>query len=700
MESSDCTNRLINETSPYLLQHAHNPVDWYPWSGEAFEKAEKEEKPVFLSIGYSACHWCHVMEEESFSDERIAKILNEHFVSIKVDREERPDIDEVYMNAVQVMTGSGGWPLSVFLTPEGVPFYGGTYFPPASIYGRPSFDRVLLTIAQEWKNNRAKMADSAEKISKVIMSLNEQAEFETLSLDILKNANSYLKGIFDSVNGGFGPAPKFPQPGSLSMLLGYWHRTADQKSLAMVELTLAAMAKGGIRDHLGGGFHRYSVDSQWLVPHFEKMLYDQALLSRVYMQAYQATGKEVYAKVAKEIFDYVLRDMTNAGGGFYSAEDADSEGEEGAFYVWEREEIKRTLAPRIADIFIEYYGVTEEGNFENRKNILHVANPAENLAKKFQENIGNVEKILSQARSALLEHRSKRPRPAKDDKIIAGWNGLMISSLAYGGAILCEQKYVNAAERCANFILDTLIHDDRLMRYYRNGKVVGMGVLDDYAFLAMGLIDLYQATFDAGWVASAKKLTQQMIKLFSDEDGGFYLTGKDAEHLFLCSKSAYDSGIPSGNSVAALVLLKLGRLTMEQHFTERAKQLLYAYSGQLIQSPASLGTMLTALDFWIGPTQEIVIVGDRQRVDTKEMLQLIYRAFLPNAVILFHQSGEAGKDIEKIVSFIQNLAAVNGQATAYICDNYVCKQPVTSFEDLKLELGKISPLRDALRQKR
>ncbi|MFZ0035467.1 MAG: thioredoxin domain-containing protein [Sedimentisphaerales bacterium] len=679
---TDYTNRLINQTSPYLLQHAHNPVDWYPWSEEAFEKAKKEDKVVFLSIGYSACHWCHVMEKESFSDKRIAKILNEYFVSIKVDREERPDIDEVYMNAVQAMTGSGGWPLSVFLTPEGKPFYGGTYFPPTDLYGHPGFDRVLLAIAQEWKNNRTKLADSAGEIIETIASLSKQDESEALSLEVIKNANSYLKAIFDEVNGGFGPAPKFPQPGSLSMLLGYWHRTADQKSLEMVELTLAAMARGGMYDQLGGGFHRYSVDSQWLTTHFEKMLYDQASLSRVYIQAWQATSKEVYAKIAREIFDYVLRDMTDAGGGFYSAEDADSEGKEGAFYVWEQEGIKKILAPKNAEIFNEYYGVTKEGNFEDGKNILHVANS--------EETPRNIESILSEAHLALLEHRSKRPRPNRDDKIIAGWNGLMISSLAYGGAVLDENKYTDAAERCANFILDALICDGRLMRYYRSGKVVGPGFLDDYAFMAMGLIDLYQATFDARWLAEAKKLTQQTIELFDDEDGGFYTTGKDAERLFLRSKSAYDSGVPSGNSAAALVLLKLGRLTMEQRFTERAKRLLDAYSGQLVQSPIPLNAMLGALDFWIGPVQEIVIAGDICQEDTKEMLKLVRNTFLPNSVFLFHQTGPAGSDIEQIAPYIRQQRAVNSKATAYICNNHVCKQPITSIADLKLELGKIS----------
>jgi len=686
-QTKEITNRLINETSPYLLQHAHNPVDWYPWSKKAFEAAKRENKPVFLSIGYSACHWCHVMERESFSDRHIAKILNEHFISIKVDREERPDIDEVYMNAVQAMTGSGGWPLSVFLTPQGKPFYGGTYFPPKDLHGLAGFNRILITIAQMWENSRTKVIDSAGQISEALTGLSQQTRSETLSLEILSNANYQLKNIFDGTNGGFGSAPKFPQPGALSMLLGYWHRTKDPESLEMVEAMLAAMAKGGMYDQLGGGFHRYSTDAQWLVPHFEKMLYDQALLSRVYIQAFQATGKETYAKIAGEIFDYVLRDMTDAGGGFYSAEDADSEGKEGAFYVWQKQEIQNILGPKNAEIFNEYCGITDKGNFEDGKNILHIANSVEALAKKFQEKPENIESILMDARSVLLEHRAKRPRPGKDDKIITGWNGLMISSLAFGGAVLNEQKFIEAGKKCADFLLNTLLDKGRLMRYYRSGKVTSLAVLDDYAFLIMGLIDLYQATFEAKWLAEAKKLTEQMIELFDDESGGFYLTGKDAERLFLRSRPMYDSGIPGGNSIAALVLLKLGRLTMERRFAERAKLLLDSYSGQMTKAPTSITFMLTALDFWLGPAQEIVIAGDLSREDSKEMLKLIRNTFLPNSVILFHQTPDSG--IEQIVPHIRQQTAINGKASVYICNNYVCSRPVTGIAELKSELGRI-----------
>jgi uncharacterized protein YyaL (SSP411 family) len=678
------TNRLADETSPYLLQHAHNPVDWYPWSKEAFKIAAKLDKPVFLSIGYSTCHWCHVMERESFTNERIAKIMNEHFVSIKVDREQRPDVDDVYMTAVQMMTGSGGWPLSVFLTPDGKPFYGGTYFPPRDMYGRKGFDHVLLAIADAWKNKRAELLESADKVSSILRQSSEEPGKEVLSTGILNKSYLHLKQIYDGTYGGFGSAPKFPQPTNLSMLLSYWNRTRDKAALAMVETTLEAMAKGGMYDHLGGGFHRYSTDSRWLVPHFEKMLYDQALLGIVYVQAYQVTGKEDYARVASEIFDYVLRDMTDSKGGFYSAEDADSEGKEGLFYVWEPKEIDEVLGTKNARIFNEYYGVTREGNFEHGKSILNIKKSVGELAKQFKQDPKAIETVLAKGRSKLLEHRSKRIRPHLDDKVIAGWNGLMISALAYGGAALDEKKYINAATRAADFTLTTLRRDGRLMRYYRAGKVIDLAYLDDYAFVITGLLDLYEATFDARRLAEAKELAEQMIELFVDEDrGGFYLTGNDAERLIVRSKPGYDGAVPTGNSVAALVLFKIGRLTMDTRFTNEAERVLKAFSGQIQQSPTSLSAMLIALDFSIGPAREIVIAAEARRPDTEEMLTLIHGRFLPNKVVLLHQTGKAGEAIEKIVPFVRWQAAINGKATAYVCQNYVCKQPVNEINALK-----------------
>ncbi|MFQ6035548.1 MAG: thioredoxin domain-containing protein [Sedimentisphaerales bacterium] len=685
------TNRLINESSPYLLQHAHNPVDWYPWGNEAFERAKKNDIPIFLSIGYSTCHWCHVMEQESFDNEWTARIMNEHFVSIKVDREQRPDVDAIYMNAVQMMTGSGGWPLSVFLTPEGKPFYGGTYFPPKDMYGRPGFDRVLLAIAEMWKNKRQELLNSAAKLSQVLKETSLQVGQETLSPDILNEAYSYLEKIFDSTYGGFGSAPKFPQASNLSMLLGYWYRTGNEKALAMVETTLDAMAKGGIYDHLGGGFHRYSTDTRWLVPHFEKMLYDQALLSRAYVQTYQVTGKTAYARIAREIFDYVLRDMTDTEGGFYSAEDADSEGKEGTFYVWHPGLIEQILGAEKAKIFNEHYGVTKTGNFEDGKSILNISKSVEQLAKQFKKDPSAIEDILAQGRSKLLQYRAKRPRPYRDDKIITSWNGLMISSMAYGGAVLQQARYVNAAGKAAEFVLAKLCKNGRLMRYYRKDKAVELGFLDDYAFMIMALLDLYEATFDVKWLVEARRLAEQMIELFCDEvGGGFFLTGKDTERLIVRNKPSYDGAVPSGNSVAALALLKLSRLTIQQRFTDQAKQVFETFSSQLVQSPASLSSMLIALDFWFGPTQEIVIAGEPQQTDTKEMLKLVRSNFLPNAIVLFHETGEAGQAIEKEVAFVKGQVVVDSRATAYLCENYVCKSPVNKTDDLRKILSDIS----------
>ncbi|MHC4645205.1 MAG: thioredoxin domain-containing protein [Planctomycetota bacterium] len=684
------TNRLINESSPYLLQHAHNPVDWYGWGSEAFERAKREDKPIFLSIGYSTCHWCHVMERESFESEPIAEVMNKHFVSIKVDREQRPDVDAIYMNAVQMMTGSGGWPLSVFLTPEGKPFYGGTYFPPQDSYGRPDFERLLVAIADAWKGRRQELIESAGKISGILEQSGERTGAGRLSREVLETAYLSLAQSFDSTHGGFGRAPKFGQPSNLSMLLRYWYGSGDEKALAMVEATLDAMAKGGIYDHIGGGFHRYSTDAQWLVPHFEKMLYDQALLGMIYVQAYQATGKKTYARVAREVFDYVLRDMTDAEGGFYSAEDADSEGEEGLFYVWQPNQIEDILGEKEAGVFNAYYGVTKNGNFEDNRSILNVTESAEKLAEELKLGRAEMENILARARSRLLEHRSRRVRPHRDDKVIAGWNGLMISSMAYGGAALQEEKYFGAAVKAAEFVLGTLRQNGRLTRYYREGNVVGLGFLDDYAFMILGLLDLYEATFDAKWLAEARRLAEQMMELFADETGGFFLSGRDAERLIVRSKPGYDGAVPSGNSVAALALLKLGRLTMEQQFADHGEKVLDGFSGQLAQSPVSLTAMLAALDFWLGPTQEIVIAGDPEMADTKQMLKAVRSSFLPNAVVVFHSSGKVGKAIEREVPFVAGQVAIDNKPTAYVCENYVCRQPVNGVNKLESLLAEIS----------
>ena len=680
------TNRLAKETSPYLHQHAHNPVDWYPWGREAFEKAKNEDRPVFLSIGYSTCHWCHVMEHESFEDEKIAEIMNEHFVSIKVDREHRPDVDEIYMNAVVMMTGSGGWPLSVFLTPEGKPFYGGTYLPPRDAYGRPGFERVLLSVAEAWKNRRKELLNSAAKMSGLLQNQAPPTSDSNFSPEILNKAFVSFENSFDAVYGGFGTAPKFPQPTNLSMLLRYWHRTADNKALDMVEKTLDAMADGGIYDHVGGGFHRYSTDAQWLIPHFEKMLYDQALLSKVYLQAYQITKQQRYAQIAREIFDYVIRDMTDPAGGFYSAEDADSEGKEGTFYLWDPEQIDSVLDKENARIFNTYYGITNEGNFEEGKTILNISTSMEQIEKEFRKDRSAIENILSMAKAKIFQERAKRIRPHRDEKIITSWNGLMISSLAYGGAVLEENKYTEAAKRSAEFILNTLRKNGRLMRYYRDGHVVEKAFLDDYAFTVSGLIDLYEATFDVKWLIEAKSLSNQMIELFADtEKGGFFLTGRDSEKLIARTKPGSDGAIPSSNSVAAFVLLKLGRVAMDKHFTEQGGKVLNAFSQQLKLSPSYSSEMLRALDFRLGPTQEIIIAGKADMQDVKNMLKLIRGRFLPNSVMLLHEPHKENSALYNTVPFIKNQTAIDSKATAYLCENYVCKKPVNNigeFENL------------------
>jgi len=684
------TNRLADQASPYLLQHAHNPVDWYPWGEEAFARAREEDKPVFLSVGYSTCHWCHVMERESFEDEQTAELLNRDFVSIKVDREERPDVDDAYMKAVQMMTGSGGWPLSVFLTPDGRPFYAGTYFPPRAGFGRPSFRQVLQGIAEAWHERRAELLESAQTFTDALSRVAQGKPEQDLSPGVLRNAFEFLSSFFDDVNGGFGNAPKFPQPTMLVALLSYWHRTSDPEALEMVEKTLDAMDRGGIHDHLAGGFHRYSTDAEWLVPHFEKMLYDQALLGRVYIQAYQVTGKPRYAAVARDIFDYVLRDMTDADGGFYAAEDADSEGREGAFYVWRKEEIRDVLGQPESEIFCRAYGVTEQGNFEDGENVLHVAASTDELSRQFDKSAEEIEAALSEARHRLLERRNARPRPLRDEKIITAWNGLMIAAMAYGGAVLGEPHYTQAAARAAVYVFDTLQNRGRLMRYGRDGHVVEKAFLEDYAFLIFGLIDLHQASLEGKWLQEARGLAGQMIELFADEEaGGFFMTGADAERLIHHDKPAYDGAVPSGNSMAATVLLRLGRILMDDRFTAEGEKILRRFSGQLADSPAALTAMLPALDYRLGPSQEIVIAG--KTTEVQPLIDETRRHFLPNATLLLHAAGADGEGAAEAIPFVTDPTAIDGHAAAaYVCEDNACRRPVTAVEELRVVLAGIS----------
>ena len=685
------TNRLIDAASPYLLQHAHNLVDWHPWGSEAFERARREDKPIFLSIGYSTCHWCHVMESESFEDEAVAALLNERFIAIKVDREERPDVDETYMKAVQMLTGSGGWPLSVFLTPVGRPFYGGTYFPPQSMYGRPGFQQVLLAIAEAWRDRRDDLLGSAESIANALQGTGQAEASASLSHDILDKAFAQLAGVFDATDGGFGVAPKFPQPTTLTLLLNRWHRFGDREALTMATRTLDAMTAGGIHDHLGGGFHRYATDARWLVPHFEKMLYDQALLGKTYVQAYQVTGNGAYASVARDIFDYVLRDMTDPGGGFYAAEDADSEGREGTFYVWDADEARTVLGADAAALFLAAYGVTKDGNFEGGKSVLHVTRRAADLATEFDRSEQEIEAELAQARMRLFERREKRPRPHRDDKILAGWNGLMISALAYGGPVLGHAAYIEAAERAAGFVLETLQVEGRLMRYCRAGRVVEKAYLDDYAFLIGGLLDLYEASFDAKWLRQAKELAEQMIEHFADERrGGFFLAGHDAERLIVRNKPDHDGAIPSGNSAAALVLLKLSRITGEKRFTAQGQNVLETYATAMAAAPTGFTAMLLALDFHLGPTQEIVIAPAEAPDEAANLVREVRRHYLPNAVLLWHPPGSAGKAIETLSPFTARLDPVDGHAAAYVCADYACRRPAVTIDNVRQILRGIS----------
>ncbi len=708
MPQETYTNRLAQEKSPYLLQHAHNPVDWYPWGEEAFQKSRTENKPIFLSIGYSTCHWCHVMEEESFTNSGISKILNDYFVPIKVDREERPDVDHIYMQAVMVMTGSGGWPMSVFLTPDLKPFYGGTYFPPTDKWGRPGFITVLNTIHQKWASGREELIKSSEELTKAIQTETQHQATQSYELNekTLQAAFQQFESRFEHDKGGFSDAPKFPQGHILSFLLRYWKRSEEPHALLMVEKTLQEMALGGMYDQLGGGFHRYSTDREWRVPHFEKMLYDQAILSKAYLEAYQATGKQGYAKVAREIFDYVLRDMTGPEGAFYSAEDADSaldsnkpnEKREGAFYVWSQEEIVTILGKEKAEIFSYYFGVQSHGNalydpqgeFKNQ-NILYVDHSLGETAKKFQKGENEIEQILSESKKILFAIRGKRPRPHLDDKVLTDWNGLMISSLAFGSRVLKDIRYRDAAQKAADFLLVKMkTKEGRLMHRYRDNHVSVSGFLEDYAFFAHGLIDLYEATFDPRYLEEAIFFANEMHALFWDESkGGFFLTGKDAEQLISRAKDLYDGAIPSGNSVAALSLLRIGRLTMERKFEDWTQKTLDAFSPQLNQYSSGFAQMIIALDFLVGPTREIVIAGDENDQAVKEMIQEIYSRFLPNKVVVLHPSdGSAAKKIEALSAFTKNQVPLDGKATIYVCKNYVCDLPTTEIKKLKQLLEK------------
>jgi uncharacterized protein len=678
------TNRLAHETSPYLLQHAHNPVDWFPWGEEALALSQAEDRPIFLSIGYSACHWCHVMEHESFENEDTAALMNARFVCIKVDREERPDLDAIYMDAVQAMTGSGGWPMSVFLTPEGQPFYGGTYYPPAPRYGMPSFPQVLIAVSDAYANKREDIEGQAERLtaslarSGVIASSGDE-----LSTRILTEAVGKLQQYFDDQYGGFGDQPKFPQPMTLDFAMSQYARTGDADNLRIAETTLEKMAEGGIYDQLGGGFARYSVDRIWLVPHFEKMLYDNAQLLRSNLNLWKITGRELFRRVINETTDYVLREMTSPEGGFYSTQDADSEGEEGKFFVWTPAEIEAILGQADAAIFGQVYGVTARGNFEGHT-ILNIVRPIEQVAKNAGLTTAALEQRLGIMRQKLFIEREKRIKPGRDEKILAEWNGLMIHALAEVGVALDRPDALAAAQNAANFVLDKMSQPDgKLYRTYKDGQAKLNAYLEDYAAFVRGLIALYESTFDLRWLAEASRLTRLFLEQFGDSDGGgLFQTGADHERLVVRRKDFIDNAIPSGNSLAAESLLRLAKLTGTDGYRQEASRIFAPMASAMAQQPTGFGRLLGALDDFLHPSQEVAIVGDPDDPATQALLAVVRRRYLPHTVIALARPGE-----ENPLPLLAGRGLVNGKPAAYVCENFACKLPVTGVDELEKLLG-------------
>ncbi|HQA57641.1 MAG TPA: thioredoxin domain-containing protein [Acetivibrio sp.] len=681
MSTNKESNRLIHEKSPYLLQHAYNPVNWYPWCDEAFEKAKREDKPIFLSIGYSTCHWCHVMERESFEDEEIASILNNNFISIKVDREERPDIDSIYMTVCQALTGHGGWPLTIFMTPDKTPFFAGTYFPKNDRMGMSGLKTILNSVNQAWLNNREALLHSGSRILDAIKDSFEEDTPEstaTISEDIFDEAFSQFKYDFDNIFGGFGSAPKFPTPHNLFFLLRYWYNTKEEYALIMVEKTLESMYKGGIYDHIGFGFSRYSTDEKWLVPHFEKMLYDNALLAIAYLEAYQATKKKKYAEIAQQIFTYVLRDMTSPEGGFYSAEDADSEGEEGKFYIWSKKEINDILGDKDGEKYCKYYNITDEGNFEgfNIPSLINSVIPDED------------NELVESCRKKLFDYRIKRIHPHKDDKILTAWNGLMIAAMAIGGRVLHNEVYTQAAEKAAEFILSKLVREDgRLLARYRDGDAAIPAYVDDYAYLIWGLIELYESTYKPKYLKKSLALNQDLIKLFWDnKSGGLFLYGSDSEQLIIRPKELYDGATPSGNSVAALNFIRLARMTGQHELEEKAQNMFSIFGKQVQRMARGYAFFLTAMLFSISKSKDVVLVADSDHADTENMLNVIREDFRPFTMTLF--CSDKFESIKELVPFIENYKTIDGKPTAYICENFACRAPIIDLKEFRKTLQK------------
>ncbi len=686
-------NHLVNETSPYLLQHASNPVDWHSWGPESLALSKKLNKPIFLSIGYSACHWCHVMEHESFENETIAKLLNEKFVCIKVDREERPDLDQIYMNAVQMMTGRGGWPMSVFLTPELKPFYAGTYWPAKRSRGMPGFDEVIVGVSHAWETKREAVVSTSNKLTEELGKIDQRESSGVLSGKLIAGAAEHFRRTFDNTFGGFGSAPKFPSPMGLQLLLRYWHRKRDKHALEMVTVTLDRMAAGGIYDHLGGGFARYSVDARWLVPHFEKMLYDNAQLATTYVEAYQATGNESYARVVRETLDYTLRDMTDAtttGGGFYSSEDADSEGIEGKFYVWTPAQLREVLGDSAAATFATVYDVTDSGNFEHA-NILNRPKTIDQQAQTLGRKVEELLKELAESRAKLFAAREPRIHPAKDDKVIVAWNGLMIDAMARAGAALGEQRYIDAAVKAADFLLTELRREDgRLLHTWRLGQAKLDAYLDDYANLANGLISLYEATFEARHLDEAIALMQTVLEHFADgKGGGFYYTADDQEALIVRSKDYTDNAVPSGNAMAATVLVRLGKLTGKQSYIDSAEVTMQQAVNLMQRAPSATSQMLLAVGLLLGPTYEIVLAGNLQDQATRDILADLRGRFLPNKVLAF--ATEGSQPPASLSDLLRGKTMLGGVPTLYVCEGFTCQAPAQGSEEILHTLDELMP---------
>jgi len=682
MKADQKPNRLIREKSPYLLQHARNPVDWHPWSDGAFDRARAENKPIFLSVGYSTCHWCHVMAHESFEDREVARLMNETFVCIKVDREERPDVDGIYMTVCQIMTGSGGWPLTILMTPERKPFFAGTYIPKENRHGRVGMIELIQGVQRVWQTRQGDVISSAEQVTTAL----QQASAESSAGDppgktACRAAYEALSGQFDEGHGGFGGAPKFPSPHHFLFLLRYWKRTGEPKALEMVEKSLSAMRRGGIYDQLGYGFHRYSTDARWRLPHFEKMLYDQAMLSMAFLEAFQATGKEIYSETAGEIFTYVLRDLKAPGGGFFCAEDADSEGEEGRFYQWTESEIRGTLGPAEAALVIETFGVEKDGNFLDEATRVRTGRNIFFLAKSPG---AATRTTLEGARERLFRARQQRVRPGRDDKILTDWNGLMIAAMAKGAQVLDRPDWAEAAAEAARFVLVHLRDKrGRLLHRYREGEAAVSGMLDDYAFLIWGLLELYEATFDAEALKTALELADNTIDHFHDEkDGGFFFTADDGEEILFRHKDSYDGAIPSGNSVIMLDLLRLSRITGRSDLEQKAIGVSRAFARNIGQIPSAYSQLMVALEFLAGPQFEIVIAGKPGAKDTQEMLDAVRQTFLPNRVLLLRPQGAGSGAITAIAPYAKDMKAEGGRATAYVCRNFACAKPVRTVNEM------------------